>query len=195
MPRRAVKFAKDNYYHIFNRGAGRHNLFIEADNYLYVLRQTKKISKECRLAIVAYCLMPNHYHYLIRQDGDDPAGDLPRRVFGGYSRAVNKRYGWSGTLFEGRFKANLVDNERYLHHLCRYIHANPVAAGLALRPEEWPFSNYPEWIGDRAGKLVDHQFIDTFFPDREAYAASVRHYLRGKADLPDDIRAYLEQYD
>jgi len=195
MPRRAVRFSQGCYYHLYNRGVGRERLFIEPDNYVYVLRATKKIVHECRLSVIAYCLMPNHYHFLVRQDGEKPAGDLPRRVFGGYSRAVNKRYGWSGTLFEGRFQANLVDSERYLRHLCRYIHANPLLAGLVTLPEEWPYSNYPEWMGVRAGSLYDADFVDTFFPDRQEYADWLRQYVLGKDVLPVDVRAYLEKFE
>ncbi|HFE65995.1 MAG TPA: transposase [Chloroflexi bacterium] len=186
MPRRNVNFVQRHYYHIYNRGAGRHNLFIEKDNYLYVLRQTKKYLKEFALVMIAYCLMPNHYHFLIRQDGQIPAGELPKRVFGGYSRAVNRRYQWTGTLFEGRFQARHVDNDNYLRHLCRYIHANPVKDGLVNSLEAWPYSNYLEWVGLRQGTLVDYQFIRDIFGDGFDYEAFVQDYLATR-QLPDEL--------
>ena len=93
MPRRSIQFEKGHYYHIYNRGAGRHNLFIEEDNYLYILQRMKKYVEELCLSIIAYCLMPNHYHLLIRQNGDIAVSELPKRLFGGYSRAVQRRYG------------------------------------------------------------------------------------------------------
>ena len=186
MPRRNVQFIRGHYYHIYNRGAGRHNLFIEKDNYLYVLRRTKKYIREFALTLIAYCLMPNHYHFLVRQDGEIPAGELPKRVFGGYSRAVNRRYGWSGTLFEGRFQARHVNSDDYLRHLCRYIHANPVKDGMVEHPEEWTYSNYPEWIGLREGMLVDHQFIMDRFGDSVGYEEFVKDYLLMRG-LPDEL--------
>ncbi len=68
MPRRKVQFIQGHYYHIYNRGAGRHNLFIEQENYLYILRKMKGYLTEFSLVMIAYCLMPNHYHFLLRQD-------------------------------------------------------------------------------------------------------------------------------
>jgi REP element-mobilizing transposase RayT len=182
MPRRQAHFSQGCSYHIYNRGAGRHELFIEEDNYLYVLRRTKKYVDELRLTILAYCLMPNHYHFLIRQDGETAAGELPKRVFGGYSRAVNKRYGWSGTLFEGRYQAILVDYDAYVISLCRYIHANPVLAGLVDSPGQWPYSNYLEWIDERPGTLWDEAFVQTHFSSPADYAASVNDFLLSKRD-------------
>ena len=192
MPRRNIIYIQGHYYHIYNRGAGRHDLFIERDNYLYVLRKTKEICDELNLAVIAYCLMPNHYHFLLRQDGDASAGEFPGRVFGGYSRAVNLCYGWSGTLFESRYKARHVDRDTYLRHLCRYIHANPVVSGLVRRPQEWPYSNFREWIRQRPGTLVDHAFIADFFGDPSAYARSVADFIKTKQSL-DDL-SYLDDF-
>jgi REP element-mobilizing transposase RayT len=132
-------FAKGQYYHLYNRGAGRQSLFIEESNYHYIQRRTKLYCRKFRLSVIAYCLLPNHYHFLIRQDGESLVSELPKRVFGGYSRAVNRKYGWSGTLFEGRFQSKLVDTDAYLLHLCRYIHANPVIHGIVDAPEDWPY--------------------------------------------------------
>lgn len=192
MPRREVKFVQHGYYHIYNRGAGHHNLFLEEDNYLYVLRRTKKHIAEFDLTVIAYCLMPNHYHFLIRQDGETPTGELPKRVFGGYSRAVNKRYGWSGTLFEGRFKAKAVTADSYLRQLCRYIHANPVKDGMVRQLEDWPYSNYLEWVGLRDGTLVDRRFVRETFGDAASYKAFVLEYLETPC-LPDELQ-YLNGF-
>ena len=192
MPRRNITYSQGHYYHIFNRGAGRRDLFIEPDNYLYVLRKTKDLIRDLRLTVIAYCLMTNHYHFLLRQDGDTPAGQFPGLVFGGYSRAVNKRYGWTGTLFEGRYKARHVDSETYLRHLCRYIHANPVLAGLVSRPEAWLYSNYQDWIGLRPGRLVDHDFIADHFGDPTSYASSVADFIETRL-TPDDL-SYLDDF-
>ncbi len=192
MPRREVQFVRHGYYHIYNRGAGRHDLFIEEDNYLYVLRRTKKYIGEFDLTIIAYCLMPNHYHFLIRQEFDIPAGELPKRVFGGYPRAVNKRYGWSGTLFEGRFCAKAVTTDAHLIHLCRYIHANPVKDGIVERLDEWPYSNCLKWVGVRHGTLVDHQFVMNMFGDAATYKAFVLEHLQSRR-LPDELE-YLMGY-
>jgi putative transposase len=191
MPRRKVQFVQGHYYHIYNRGAGRHNLFIEQDNYLYVLRKMKGYLTEFSLAMIVYCLLPNHYHFLLRQDGLISAAELPKRLFGGYSRAVQRRYKWTGTLFEGRFEARHVGSENYLRHLCRYIHANPVKHGLVRRLEAWPYSNYLEWIGERDGTIVDHSFIQDMFGSGQEYRQFVQDYLITRK-LPSGLE-YLDE--
>ena len=140
-------------------------------------------------------MMPNHYHWLIRQDGTAAARLLPQRVFNSYSHAFNMRRSHSGTLFEGRFKAIAVTNDNYLHQLCRYIHANPVHHGFAVDPGLWPYSNYLEWIGERNGKLVDKKFVVEHFGTTDAYKAFVISYISGQAILPQGLGDYLQALD
>ncbi len=188
-PRRPDYFP-GGHYHIYNRGAHGVSIFREPDNYIFVVRKIKKYCAEFSLCLIAYCLMPNHYHFLVRQDGDDRAGLLPQRVFNSYSKAYNARYGHSGTLFEGPYKAIHVDEQRYLLHLCRYIHANPVKDGLVDDIDDWPYSNYAEWIGTRSGTLVDIAFVRENFPTPDRYTAFVEDYLRTFV-LPNEVRQYL----
>ncbi|MFQ5859043.1 MAG: transposase [Anaerolineae bacterium] len=191
MPSRTTEFAIGNYYHLYNRGVGRQSIFLEPGNYEFALRRIKKYAREFDIAVVAYCLMPNHYHLLVRQDADEPAGRLTQLVFNSYTKAFNKQQGRSGTLFEGRYKSIHVDRDEYLLHLCRYIHANPVKAGLVARLDEWPYSNYLEWIGVRNGTLIDRAFVREFFPEPHGYVKFVQDYLAGYDALPDGIDMYL----
>ena len=189
MPRRRITFAKGSYYHIYNRGAGRQPIVREERNYHQIVRLLGTVSAECNVSVIAYCLLPNHYHWLLRQDGETAVGDVPRRVFGSYSQAFNKAYRRTGTLFEGTFKAILVDSEAYLCTLCRYIHRNPVKHGLVAASEEWPFSNYLEWVGQRSGRLFERQFARGYFPSAADYAAFVR------ASLAPDLPLYLGELE
>ena len=191
MPHRKTQFARGEYYHIYNRGAGHQPIVRESENYLYILRLIKTYAGESGIAVIAYCLMPNHYHLLLRQDGAAPAGVLPQKVFNSYTKAFNKRYDVTGTLFEGRYQAIHVAQDEYLLHLCRYIHANPMKDGLASYLEEWPYSNYHEWIGARAGALVDRAFVQAHFPPVQDYRQFVMDYLAGLSKLPDGIETYL----
>jgi len=166
-------------------------MFREEENYLFLLRRVKKYASAFDITVVAYCLMPNHYHFLLRQDDQIPAGRLPQRVFNSYTKAFNKRYDRTGTLFEGPYKAIHVDQDRYLLHLCRYIHANPVKHGLVPDLEQWPYSNYLEWIGARNGKLVDRVFVRGYFPVTGIYRQFILDYLSGLDKLPTGIEEYL----
>jgi REP element-mobilizing transposase RayT len=176
---------------MYNRGAHRDSIFRETNNYLFVLRKVKRYIRELQLTVIAYCLLPNHYHFLIRQDGEQPASLLPQRVFNGYAKAYNKRYDHSGTLFEGNFKPKPVDNEHYLLHLCRYIHANPVKHGLVEHLDEWPYSNYLEWVGLREGTLIDRQFVRDHYPTSGEYEVDVKAYLASR-QMPEELKVYLE---
>ena len=195
MPPREVTFAQGHFYHIYNRGAGRQGIFREADNYLFFLRRLKQYARDLNIALLAYCLLPNHYHLLVRQDGPEPAGLLPQRCCNSYVKAFNKRYERTGALFEDRYQAIAVDSEAYLLHLCRYIHANPVRHGLASQLEEWPYSNYPEWLGLRDGTLVDRAFVQAHFQTAADYGHFVWSYVLGQAELPAELAGYLRSLD
>ena len=113
----------------------------------------------------------------MRQDKEIPAGLLPQRVFNNYSKAYNKLYHHSGTLFEGRFKAIPVEDDAYLRHLCRYIHANPVKDGIVHQLDAWPFSTYLGWVGKRQGKLMDQHFVQEDFRSATHYNASLNEFI------------------
>jgi putative transposase len=135
--------------------------------------------------------MPNHFHFLIRQDGDQPAGMLSQRVFNSYYKAFNKRYEHSGTLFKGPYRVKHVVQTKHLLHLCRYIHANPVKDGLVALPADWPYSNYKEWVGLREGTLVDRAFVDQHFKSPAEYIEFVDDFLLNR-DFSSDVTEYLD---
>lgn len=191
MPRRKIEFHRGGIYHIYNRGAGRQSIFYEDENYLYLLRILKDLLPKLELTLLAYCLMPNHYHWLVRQDGDTPAGKLAQYAFNRYVNSFNHRYKRSGTLFEDRFEAIHVDTDAYVRQLCLYIHANPIHQGMAISPDLWAYSNYLEWTGHRKGTLVDPDFVTNWFGSGTAYADEVKAYLLGQAAIPEQIRTIL----
>ena len=132
--------------------------------------------------------MPNHYHFLLRLEEDGALSRFIQRLFNSYTQAFNKQQGRSGTLFEGRAKSILVDTEGYALYLCRYIHLNPVKAGLVAHPGEWPYSNYLEWVERRSGTLVDRAFVREYFPTPADYEA----FVMSEADplLEQKLQAY-----
>jgi putative transposase len=153
MPRRKLTFRSGCYYHLYNRGHNRQNIFFDRQNYLYFLRQLRCHLVEQNIDIVAYCLMPNHYHLLVYLHSDDLSARMQSFALS-YTKAINQRYQRCGSLFQGRFQAIWVDTEDYLLHLSRYIHLNPVKAGLVERPEDWEFSSYQDYVELRQGQLL-----------------------------------------
>ena len=189
MPYRKNEFVKGHYYHIFNRGINHQNIFFSEENNKFCLRLIKKYSKKYSVTVIAYCLMPNHYHFLLRQDDDFQISQFMRTLFNSYVQAVNKMIGRSGSLFEGRFKHVLVDNHEYLVHLIRYIHFNPVEARIITEPVKYIFSNYLEWIGERNGTIVDREFITDSFPDTSDYKKFATEY-----QIEKQLMEKLSQY-
>ena len=111
-----------------------------------------------------------------------------------YTKAINKRFGRVGVLFQGQFCGKPVQNYAHLLSLCVYIHANPIKDGLVALPEDWEYSNYLEWIGSRAGTLVNLEFIQEHFGIPADYKSLVVDYLR-TLGLPEDVHKYLQELE
>ena len=174
MPRRDIQFCSGEFYHLYNRGNNLEPIFFERENYLFFLRQLRQYLLPV-LDVIAYCLMPTHYHLLVRLTDDDLSHRM--QLFSiSYTKAMNKRYDRVGALFQGAFQAKRVDSDAYLAHLSRYIHLNPMLAGYGSSPEEWEFSSYAEYLGLRDGSLPVPEIVLAQFPSREAYQAFVEDY-------------------
>jgi putative transposase len=189
MARRNIPFLPNNYYHVYNRGANKADIFLNDKDYVFLLKQIKDHIREFAITVIAYCLMSNHYHFVLRQNGEAKINDFMQAVFYVYSSAFNTIHKHSGTLFEGPFRSILIDKNEYLLHLCRYIHRNPLEAGMVIKPEQWHYSNYAEFIGKRNGVLVDHEFVKENFGTPEAYEDFVMSYIP-----PEKIRKGLRHY-
>jgi putative transposase len=111
-----------------------------------------------------------------------------------YTKAINKRFGRVGALFQGQFQGKPVKDYEHLLNLCIYIHANPVKDGLVALPEDWEYSNHLDWMGLRAGKLVDHEFIYENFGTPEDYGQFVMETIRIR-NLPEVVRKYLSGFE
>lgn len=176
------------YYHAYNRSIPGKLLFPKEHNYLYLLKKIKELLPKHLFTIIAYCLMPNHYHFLIRCSEDNSVGPFIQTLFNGYTQAINKQQNWHGSLFESNVKYRLVDKDAYVLQLARYIHLNPVIAKIVDHPEGWEYSNYQEWIGKRQGTLVDREFISTLFESPEEYQDFVN------SSLYDELTQDLSEY-
>jgi putative transposase len=168
MPRRPISLQVGNFYHIYNRGNNRQLIFFERENYIYFLQLVRRYLIANSVDIVAYCLMPNHYHFLVYLR-DETLSDAMKLLSLAYTKAINKRFDRSGVLFQGRFHSIHVTETDYLIHLSRYIHLNPVKAKLVQQPEEWEFSSYSEYAGLRSGTLPKTEYIKTQIQDELVY--------------------------
>ncbi len=114
------------------------------DNFLH------KFSKDNEqiIQIIAYCIMPTHFHLILKQIAENGISLYLRNFQNSYSHYFNSKHKRKGPLWESKFKNVLVDNDEQLSHLTRYLHLNPVTAFLVYKPEDWPFSSYEEYISE-----------------------------------------------
>jgi len=193
MAQRNIVFLPGKYYHVYNRGVNREIIFRSKQNYNFLLRRIREYAPTHQVAIIVYCLMPNHYHFILRQESEKSISEFIQAVFNSYSKAYNKMYNRTGTLFEGPFKATAIDKYEYLLHLCRYIHRNPLDAGMVTHPAEWEFSNYLEWVGRRHGVETKMEFVHENYPDPMEYEGFVLDYFPPKKTVEAVERMSFEQ--
>ena len=134
------------WYHVMNRGGARRTIFEELTHYRLFLDVVAAARETYSVSVHAYCLMSNHYHLLVRT----PLGNLAkcmRHVDGVFTQRINRLVGADGALFRGRYRSILIEADVYLLNVSRYIHLNPVAAKLAVQPQDYPWSSYRAYSG------------------------------------------------
>ncbi len=166
-----IPLYKDKLYHIYNRGNGYENIFYNNENYFYFLRQFKKYLSES-VDTFAYCLLPNHFHLLVRINIHDPEAvkENFRKVFISYSMSLNKQEKRRGNLFQRGFKRKIIDDERYFYAAVYYIHANPVHHRLVKDLREYKFSSYKSLVGTSETKLCRDEVLE-WFGDKKNFIA------------------------
>jgi len=143
----------EHYYHIYNRGVNYGKIFFNDDNWKFFLLRFRKYCISDHGRLIAYCLMPNHYHFLVLITNEDFGKRVMQPFTVSYTKAINKQRKRVGPLFQGPFKSKHVDNLEYLELLTRYIHRNPVTAGFVSSPDRWAYSSFMDYIGLRYGTL------------------------------------------
>ena len=141
-------------YHVTSRGDRREPIFEDDEDRLNFLAVIEQAMQRFDAVALAYCLRDNHYHFVIHTRQAN-LSRLMRQVNGVYTQTYNRCHGKTGHLFQGRFKAILVDQDAYLLEVCRYVDLNPVRARMVRLPGKWPWSSYlahtahqegPDWL-------------------------------------------------
>lgn len=156
MPRVARKKSSTGIYHIILRGINRQTIFCDDEDnekFIHTLAEYKKTS--C-FKLLGYCLMGNHAH-LLMQEEKEGMELIFRRIGAGFVYWYNWKYQRTGHLFQDRFKSEPVENDEYLLTALRYIHRNPIKAGLCIKPEQYKWSSFNDYIGRRG--VTDINFI------------------------------------
>ena len=142
--------------HIVQRGHDRKPVFTRPDDYGYYLSNLAETKQKLGIRLLGYCLMANHVHLIVVPDDEaSNVSKLMRVLAGRQTRRINRLEGRSGTLWEGRFKASLIDTDRYLLTCYRYVDLNPVRAAIVASPQDYPWSSYRGHAGLSADPLLD----------------------------------------
>ncbi|MDX1672722.1 MAG: hypothetical protein R3211_10300 [Balneolaceae bacterium] len=183
-----MRYEPDKIYHIYNRGNNKQLIFFSDENYRYFLRKMgKQLLPYCN--ILAYCLMPNHFHWLVYikrnlntrpkplsgQTNDlyldmDPINRAMAILLSSYTKAINNQEHRTGSLFQSKTKGKLINNLNYALSCMHYIHQNPVRAGLVDKMEDWDYSSFKEFIGVWRDPIVDRiKTLDLFDIDLKKF--------------------------
>ena len=210
---RKDKLVSENIYHVYNRGVEKRSLFVNNQDYLRFIddltifndinlvvnpkqriRDTKNgdYKRKPLVDILAFCLMPNHYHLLLRQREDDGITEFMRKLGGGYVNYFNLKYQRVGTLFQGRFKSVLIDDESQFMYIPFYIHLNPLDLiatdwrdrGVGDFKKAMGFLNSYKWSShsDYVGKsdfslILQKDFLNEYFGRTPEYTKAFRNFI------------------
>lgn len=183
---RLKNYVENSFYHIYNRGVAKQVIFPDTQDYKVFLKYLKDaLSKpqvrkttfslrgrsfqailrplrnfEKEITLMAFCLMPNHFHFLIKQKGKKSLEGFMRSLITRYAQYFNKKYDRVGPVFQGRYKAVLITKDDYLLHLTRYIHLNPMEH---TRNILGAYSSYPEYLGLKKTLWIKPDFVLKYF--------------------------------
>jgi putative transposase len=211
VPYRLVPFQTNYFYHVFNRGVEKRQIFSSPRDYERFLQTIyyyqfsgpkPKLSTYKRfkfkefysnpkiVEIICYCLMPNHFHFLLKQIKENGIREFMSKLSNSYTKYFNTKHNRVGPLWQGQFKAVSVETGEQLVHLSRYIHLNPVVARLTKNLDSFEYSSYKDFVGlgndsfcfpdPILGFFTDKNSYCNFVKDQEAYAielANIKHLL------------------
>lgn len=201
-------YVKDGIYHIYNRGVEKRDIFLDEQDYKiflyylksyflpskqqeksklpYSVRFLKSFDLSEQIHLLVYCLMPNHFHFLVKQSTERAIVELMRRLSNAYVEYFNKKYDRRGPLFQGRYKARLVEDDIYFLYVSSYIHRNPLELFSRLPLEqkikklrEFQYSSYPDYLNKRNTLWVYKDEIMPIFREKgESIESGLNSYRK-----------------
>ena len=149
------------YYHLFNRGNNKGEIFFDKNDYFYFLKQFNNYL-EPYIDVFSYCLMPNHFHFFIRINDSQKFNKGIKNLFISYAKTINKKYKRVGSLFQGRYKLSEVKTHDHFTRIIPYIHQNPIIAGLAKSLDEYRFSSYMGYLSNKTTNIKREEVLEWF---------------------------------
>lgn len=167
-------FEDKAYYHVYNRGNHKEQIFLQDRDYERFLEKIIEYKEKYPVKILAYCLMPNHFHFLLQQLAPNAISRFLSNLCNSHSRYFNVKYETMGSLFQGRFKAKKVDRDEYLVHLSRYIHLNPInlfnflIKGTFEQLKLYRWSSLPLYLAGLGNAVADPSVVLEYFSSQRS---------------------------
>lgn len=184
-------YVENGYYHVFNRGNNKQPIFVDSQDYTVFFKifwdliktpYSHLTIKKPDVIPLAYCLMPNHFHFMLKQESKTGISNLMKRLAIKYVMYFNKRHQRTGRLFQSIFKAKYIDDDPYLLHVSRYIHLNP-KEGWHQPLATYPYSSYATYLGQQKNSLLNTQEILAHFKASQKIA--LRDYISYQTFVED----------
>jgi len=194
---RKVSFIEKEFYHIFNRGVDKRNIFLSKEDISRFLesmeefnciepvgsileqrvsrklgRPTSNESGEKLVNIICYCLNPNHFHFILEQCADNGISEFMKRLSGGYAKYFNEKYKREGALFQGRFKSVHIDSNEYLLYVSSYVNLNYIVHGI--KKDQIFTSSWEEYVGKIKKSICKSDIILGQFKTKQEYGHIAR---------------------
>ena len=166
MSRAPREYCENGIYHVMFRGHGKNEIFLENRDYEKFLEILQEIKEIKQFELYAFCLMTNHAHLVIKEAELKDVSDVMKRLIGKYTQWFNYKYGKSGGLMESRYKSRAVDTDEYLMHLIRYVHQNPIKAGLVENAADYTWSSYENYLKKDSG-IIDTTLLFEILPKHD----------------------------
>jgi len=178
MPRNPRKKSESGIYHIMVRGINRQNIFEDEEDKLRLLTTLERYRNEQICEVYGYCFMDNHIHLIIKETGDT-ISTIIKKVSGSYVYWYNNKYDRSGHLFQERYKSEVVENEGSLLRVLRYVHQNPLKAGIVQEIAGYKWSSYSEYVNKP--RIVNTDYVlDRFSTNKNQSIELFKKYTKEK---------------
>lgn len=216
MPIYKPYYVNDHYYHIFNRGVAKQNIFIDnidKNRFLQIIAHYTeqhppskfsviakpemdkiiwKTRKSPLVEIISYTLMPNHFHFLVKQLENSGVVTWVRRSINSYTRYYNTKHQRVGTLLQGVYRAIAIESDEQLLQLSRYIHLNSFTARLVYDPKSYHWSSYGLTINNKSNRLVNPKILIDLIGSIKNYSEFVEDYADYVRALEDNVHIYID---
>lgn len=198
------RYIDDTYYHIYSRGINKNVTFHDDEDYTVFLGLLRRYLSRGKLKngarmpyphfhegvdLLSYCLMPNHFHLLVYQRHAPVIAQLMKSALTSYGMYFNKKYDRQGPVFQSRYRASIIDQDNYLHHISRYIHLNP------NNWRTYKYSSLAYYLGEKSADWVHPgQILELFGADSQKYLSFIEDYEDQK-DVIDELKWELANDD